>query len=526
VEEQQVKFLLGGICRERKGDMKKYITVLTVVLVTAALCVTSVRAAPENDTQAQLEALRARVAELEAQVSEQSYQQRNAELMKELVNDMDTKPFHQAADTALTAGYDKRFFIKTADDQFKLEFDTRLQVRYSWLQTANDDLSTEGLDATDWAGLGNNPANFEAVDSTAKGFELERARVYFRGHVLKDLKYNFAIAADDESSNGAYMYIYELSYSFMPEFGVRAGRFKGPFGKQETTSSGRQMLIDRSLANEVFNIDRCSGLELFGDINLGEIQPHYAVMVFNGLQNNNDTPLAANDNTPALAGRITIPMLGATLKDFENESDLKGHDNPVMQLGVSCAYSNDRKEDHFAGGDGDSYEFLGKSAADGNTDIFELGGEVTMFGADLAMKYQGLSAIVEGFYQQVNVDSGEVAFENDFGSGRNIFDPISGRAMIDGCEVDNMGWYAQAGYFVVPQKFELVGRIGGVHVDSSNDSYEYAGGCNYYISGQDLKVSLDVTYVDNLPVVSTSPNFVGVQNDGLIMVRSQLQFQF
>ena len=522
MEEQQVKILLGGMCRERKGDMKKYITVLTVVLVTAAICVTSVRAAPENDTKAQLEALRARVAELESQVNQQSYQQRNAELMKELVNDMDTKPFHQAADTALTAGYDNRFFIKTADDQFKLEFDTRLQFRYSWLMTESDDLSREGLDASDWVLYGGNPAQFEAYDSSAGGFEIERARVYLSGHVLKDVKFKIAIDGDDDDDVddrvGNYLYEYEVSYSFMPEFGVRVGRFKGPFGKQETTSSARLSLVDRSLANEVFNIDRVSGIEVFGDIAMGEITPHYAVMIFNGLQNTNDVPLVENDNTPAIAGRLVLPMMGATLKDFANESDLKGHDNPVAQVGMSCAYSNDRNEDHFAGGDGDSYEFLGKSAVDCDTDIFELGGEVTMFSADLAMKYQGLSAIVEGFYQHVDGDSGEVANESDFG---NLV-----RSGIDGLEVDNMGWYAQAGYFVIPQKFELVGRIGGVHVDSSNDSYEYAGGCNYYISGQDLKVSLDVTYIDALPLVSSSPNFVGVQNEGLLMFRSQLQFQF
>ena len=85
---------------------------------------------------------------------------------------------------------------------------------------------------------------------------------------------------------------------------------------------------------------------------------------------------------------------------------------------------------------------------------------------------------------------------------------------------------AQAGYFVVPKKLELVSRVGGVHIDNTNDSYEFAGGWNYYIYGQDLKLSMDLTYIDDLPITSSSANFDGVQNNSLMMLRTQLQFQF
>ena len=494
--------------------MKKLVTLMMVGTLVLLWTGSSALDAADGNTETQLQALQTRVAQLEAQLNKQGS---NAELLKGMVAQMDSAPANMAADSALTAGYDKRFFIKSADDQFKLEFDTRLQFRhtYGMSDDGSNDMMQDGTRP---------PIGTGGVDASASAFELERVRLYLRGHVLKDIKYNICFESDDDSGSGDYLYIYEVSYNFMPEMGVKLGRYKGPFGKQEPTSSGRQMLVDRSLANEVFNIDRTTGVELFGTLDMGDIKPNYRIMVFNGLQNNNDAPFSGNDNSPGIAARLAVPMMGATAKDFANESDLTGHESLVSQVGFSIAYSNDRNEDHFAGGESDGYEFLAKNP-DGRSDVYELGGETTLLGVDFAMKSGGLSVILEGFYQHVDADSGEVWYENDFGTGRSVADPITG-AIIDGCELDNYGWYAQAGYFVMPEKFELVSRVSGVHVDSTNDMYEYAAGWNYYISGQDLKLSMDLSYIDDLPITSGSANFGGVQNNSLFLVRTQLQFQF
>jgi hypothetical protein len=275
------------------------------------------------------------------------------------------------------------------------------------------------------------------------------------------------------------------------------------------------MLIDRSLANEVFNIDRTTGAELFGSVDLGDVQPHYRMGVYNGLRNNNSAMYYSTDNSMAVAARVEVPLLGASPADFANESDLMFHENPVAQVGCSLAYGNDRDEDHVLGGESDDYEFLARGS-DHRADIYELGGEVSLVGADFAYKCNGFSAILEGFYQHVDGDSAEVSNEPDFGS----------RSAIDGLELDNWGWHAQAGYFIVPEVFEVVSRASGVCVDSTNDSYEYAAGWNWYLYGQDLKLSMDVTYIDDLPLVSSSPTFDGIQNNSLFLIRTQLQFQF
>ncbi len=501
--------------------MKKLATMMAAIMLLSG---TVAWAANEADLQAQVKALQSRVAQLESQQTEQRTNERIAELARKMVAEMAASRPLTAANTGLTAGYDKRFFIKSADDQFKLEFDARFQFRHSyWLADKHDKIVTkEGLTSTDIDninfGLGpDDQYTYDGVDSSANAFELERARLILRGQLLNNLKFKIQLDGDDDDADAVDVLDYWVAYSFMPELGIRVGRDKAAFGKQENTSSGRLMLVDRSLANEVFNISRATGIEVFGDLPAGDTKLNYRVGLYNDFRDQGSTPFE-NDNNPAIASRLVLPLLGATTADFENESDYMNHENAVMQLGTSFAYDNSTQEDHFAGGDSENYDVL-VPGGDGMTNIVKLGGEATMFGADVAMKYQGLSVILEGFYQHTNVDTNILEFAHDFGSARDTYG-------IEGHEFDNYGWIAQSGYFIVPKTFELVSRISDVCVDNSNDSYEYAGGWNWYLAGQDLKISMDVTYIDDLPLESSSANLHGIQNNSLFLIRTQLQMQF
>jgi len=494
--------------------MKRVMILAVLGLLVSA---PALMAADVNEQDQRIQELEKSVAELRAQLNEQSVDSRNVELLREMVKDMGDNGPSVGQDSTLTAGYDNRFYIRRADDMFRLQIDTLMQLRHTYATTddCDDDLMQDGTRA---------PFGQSGVDNSSAGAELERARLYLTGHVLKDVDYRIVFEADDDGGD-QFLYEYEVGYAFMPELGVRAGRYKGPFGKQEITSSGRLMMIDRSLANEVFNIDRMSGAEIFGTIDLGDVQPVYRAGIFNGLATNNARARQSTDNSPAVAGRLAVPLMGATEKDFANESDLQWHKNPVAMVGTSFAYSNDRVEDTWAGGDGRSFTFLGKNPDDCKSDVYALGGEVTQFGADVSYKYAGLSMTLEGFYQHVDVDSGEVAYLADgFGNGRSVAGPMG--ELIAGESLDNYGWYGQAGYFLVKDIFEVAGRVGSVCVDGTNDSYEYAAGWNWYLAGQDLKLSMDVTYIDDLPMRSSSANFDGIENNSLVLVRTQLQFQF
>jgi len=485
--------------------MKQWIVVALVVMLGSLPAFGA-----GDELQDQVRMLQQRVAELEAQQSQQAVQERNAELLRQMMGEFAKNSHQQSQDTAITAGYDKRFFIKSADDQFSLQFDTHLQFRHSYL--LSDDGDTK-LDKE-----GQRVVTGDGVDSSASAFEAERARIQMSGHVMKDLKYAIVMEMDDDNSNNAYLLDYLLAYSFMPEFGVQAGRYKGAFSKQMITSDSKMMLVGGSLATSVFSIGRSTGVEAFGELPLADTKLHYRAGMYNGISDARSTPFAENDNNPAVAARLVLPLMGATPADFENESDIEGHENLVAQLGTSFVYGNNRTEDHFSNGTDDNFVVL-LEGGDGRSNGVEAGGEVTMLGADASMKCNGLSVIAEGFYQHADLDSTECDYENDFGVTRDLLG-------VTGLELDNYGWYTQAGYFIVPGTFELVSRVGGVYVDNTNDCHEYSGGWNYYISGQDLKLSMDITYLDDLQVTDSGLNYDGVQNNALFLVRTQLQFMF
>jgi hypothetical protein len=485
--------------------MKQWIVVILMVMLGSSLAFGA-----SDGLQEQVQMLQQRVAELEAQQSQQAVQERNAELLRQMMSEFAKSSARQSEDTAITAGYDKRFFIKSADDQFSLQFDTLMQFRYSYLcsDDGNTSRTKEGLVPA---------AGENGVDSSASAFEAERARLQMSGHVLKDLNYMIQLEMDDDNSNNTYLLDYVLDYSFMPEFGLKAGRYKGAFGKQWNTSASKMMLVDRSLATAVFNVGRSTGLEAFGELPLGDSKLHYRAGMYNGINDTTSRPFAENDNNPAVAARLALPLMGATPADFENESDIEGHENPVAQIGASFVYGNNQTEDQFAGGNDDNFIVL-LEGGDGRSNGVCMGGEATMLGLDASYKWSGLSVTMEGFYQHADLD-GTATYANQFGADRDILG-------VTGLEMDNYGWYTQAGYFLVPGTFELVSRVGGVCIDGANDSHEYTGGWNYYISGQDLKLSMDLTYIDDLPITNSSLNYDGVQNNALFLVRTQLQFMF
>ena len=483
--------------------MRKMMIALGLALLLSG---SAVMAASESDMQAQIDSLQAQLNELKAQQAKSDTDQRTAELLNELA----ANPNQQAQNTGITAGYDQRFFIRSADDSFSLNFDTLGQIRYSYARSddGNDDLLQDGTREDPFVPT-------RGIDPDNSAFELERARVTLIGHVLKDLEYLITLEGDsDRGESGDFVYEYWVRYPFMKELGVGAGKVKMPFGKQNPNSSSGLMLVDRSLADTVFNIDRSTGAEIYGTLDFGDVaQPFYRLGVYNGFRNNERVPFEENDNSPALAARLAVPLGGATVNQFQNESDIENHENMVAMIGGSAAYTDDTVENNAAGGDGRSYTFLAKDLTTDRTRPFLMGGKAFLLGADASLKYAGLSVTGEGFAQFINTDAQDL-------------DPTDA-AVLNGRNFDNYGWYVQAGYFIVPKTFELAGRVGGVVVDDSQDAYEYAGGWNWYLSkSQDLKLSMDLTYIDHLPMQSTTTNYYGVQGESLWLLRSQLQFMF
>ena len=476
-----------------------------MIMLAAMMGIISVAsAASTQDLEAKVESLEKELSTIKTQM-----ENRNAELLSELI---EQKDMGLSADSGLTAGYDKNFYIKSADDEFRLDIKGRLQLRHTYTDVSHGDYSE--LDEN---------GDRQDVSTDSSRFEFERTRLMFSGYAMKNLKFFVQLDMDDDNGHNAYLYSAWLAYSFTKEFGLRAGSNDCLFGKQRPSSSGKFMAADRGLVPYTFDMGRMTGIEAFGDLPMGETKLNYRVGLFEGLADNNDTKAGNSDNNPVFVARLALPLLGATTKDFSNESDLGYHENPVAMIGVSYAYANEMNEENYAGGIDDNYKIVAPVTLDGARDGYRhLGGyqgNVEMFGADVSYKYKGFSATVEGFIQNASPDSAYAPdYDNDDTTENGIF----------GESINNMGWYGQVGQFIMPEKFEIFGRVGGLDIDSSGEMYEYTGGFNYYISGQNLKVTMDLTYVEEMPgaSISSGGNYQGEAGEALMMVRSQLQFQF
>ena len=237
--------------------------------------------------------------------------------------------------------------------------------------------------------------------------------------------------------------------------------------------------------------------------------------ISNGLKNNLDSvdnPDATNalDTNPALTARTVYHAMYDQLgKDFESESDIEYHKKPALDFGTSFAWNPDRGDarnvalpyqipDKVRVGPG-GYSVV--SANDTN---------IAQFGADAAFKYLGFSTQVEYFLRIVeneNRTSPWFVATNDNGSAHQ------------------QGGYWQAGYFIVPQKVELIARLGGVWDFGNDNMWEYAGGVNYYIRGNNLKLTADVTRINETPIRASRLDFMN-QNDDMTLFRVQLQAAF
>ncbi len=132
---------------------------------------------------------------------------------------------------------------------------------------------------------------------------------------------------------------------------------------------------------------------------------------------------------------------------------------------------------------------------------------VQLYAVDANFKYCGFSLLSEYYIRVLNQFDGPPV--------NTLFDH---------------GFMLQAGYFIVPQKVELLSRwsrvVGnsgtlGLH-DRSSD--EVAGGIAWYIRGHNVKFVTDLTHLNGATINSTNTNIR--PGDQGWLLRTQFQFMF
>ena len=224
--------------------------------------------------QAKVAALEARITQLEAQQSSDWLNQRRAEEMKSLIqevlSDADTRA--SLLESHMTAGHNgKHFFLASEDATFLLEISGQIQLRYVYNHR-------DEKPGTDEFG---DPTSSIVSDEDEFGFEVRRTKIKFAGHIA-DPKLHYAIQlAVDRQDNHVEADKIVIAYELMDGVTLWGGEDKGPFLREELTRSSRQLAVDRTFVNEFFTLDKVQGVGLKADIG-DAVKGH--VMVNDGLR--------------------------------------------------------------------------------------------------------------------------------------------------------------------------------------------------------------------------------------------------
>ena len=209
----------------------------------------------------------------------------------------------QEGEAAASTGYNKGFFIESADGAFSLKTQARMQFRYTFT-------SQEGAD----------PVTGDESRDNDSLFAVQRGRLTFGGHAFsEDLDYKLQA---DFGRGDVVLKDFYVDYRVAGDALVRFGQYKRPFSRQQITSSGNQELVDRAITDGYYRAGRDVGVMVHNSYEKSpEIE--WAVGLFNGTGENvvpGRSAGAPDTFNPALVARVGYnrgPVKGYSEADLD-----------------------------------------------------------------------------------------------------------------------------------------------------------------------------------------------------------------
>jgi hypothetical protein len=394
-------------------------------------------------------------------------------------------------------GYDRGFIIASREVS-KLEsadFDYRLKIN-GWGQLRLTNFSSSGPDR-----------NFNQ-------FQLKRARLIFSGHAFTpDFSYFVAFDGRSASNDSIRLLDYYLSYDVgrhewnLPKgtLVAKVGQYKIPFTLARAITGKEFQFTDRSVASMFFDANRSLAVGLYGERNYEGRLFTWETAIFNGLITGGAETGSTGtlDNNFAVSARLAAYPLG----DWGDDDlcDWEYHAKPVVRIGTAFAASKINREG--------STEFSEIRVIDTGRSLSSLlpfsidEFQVASYCVDYSHKYRGWSFVGEYYFRNINSFQG--------GALPDLFDH---------------GFWLQSGYFLIPQRLEVLARWSRVTGNSGTlggadlSSDERAVGLVRYFRQHAAKLTVDATYLDGAPVNSfaldIAPGAIGW------LMRTQVQFSF
>ncbi|HUO08127.1 MAG TPA: porin [Phycisphaerae bacterium] len=480
---------------------------LSVAAAATLLVLTAGRSALADDKDnaellSRIQQLSNRVEELEKQQDQNWMTQERTNQIRAIVDQAIADAKKRDAASSL-AGYNNGFYIQSADQNFKLNVNGVMQLRYTFAKDTLQDPSA----------YAKKPASGDV-----NGFDIRRARLIFSGNAFSpDVTY--CLSGDfcgdyAEKTDQGFFQLQDayICYRFNDALKLRVGSFVVPFSRAEYTYAGLQ-LVDFPAELPPFDPVRAIGASVLGQPIPDRLS--YEVNMNNGQKSNilgraSEIAAGANDNRLAFYSRLQYAGAGH-LSDFLDEPDLrKDTSSLAWQIGAAAGYeSANTSANAFPSPQGSAtVPGLSTIQSPGFASTYTLNGDLYRATIDATAKYRGLSLLSAAYFQQVNENPGE-----------GVKPSISPSSFFQ------TGFYGQAGY-MLNKHWEIVARAGDLLTEGADNQMQtYALGINYYLYGQNLKVQSDVTYIPNEAAYTNSCIDTAINTQDLIF-RMQVQLKF
>ena len=235
-----------------------------IAALSASLPAAGAAGAADNDAlrqmQQQIDALRRsnetqakEIENLKAQNGEQWLTEQRAGQIRGVVQDVlsDSSTRSSFQSDGATAGYDKNFFIASADGNFRLNLGGQIQARFAWNYMPSKSLNDSGNDDQ---------------RQNEYGTELRRVKLNFFGHVFDpSWAYRIQFAYERDGQNSGTPLRFEdvfIQKALGDGFFVRFGQWQNIFNYEELTSSRTQQFAERSVVNQYYNTKFVQGAML------------------------------------------------------------------------------------------------------------------------------------------------------------------------------------------------------------------------------------------------------------------------
>lgn len=283
-------------------------------------------------------------------------------------------------------------------------------------------------------------------DGTSSAFDVPRVRLILKGGMFKpwlkyQLQFELSRTSGDSSSKvkDAYLDLGKSSLAI-----TRLGQFKAPFSLQQLTSVFNLQFVDRAITDAKFVPGRDMGAMLTGSN--AEKEFGYSVGLFNG---SGESRVQEDEGHMAVA-RIWFDPMGE-YKLFESAND--DPEKATFHIGLAARAGEVQR-------------------GTATTGVFEDPNDETAYNVELAFRQRRFAASAEYF---------------------RMTDELQNPAL--GPDLDSDGWYATAGFMVVPKTVELGLRFAQIDPDDNVNQdtvSELRGAFSYYWKGHNLKLQADV----------------------------------